>query len=121
MSTNFERIKEWSDERLITQQEPDRNGFVSMIVEELGEFLESKDDNGRIDAMADIIVFAYGEIAKYGYNGDKVMDEVIKEISSRVGAYDPETKKWQKDRSPEAQANWYTANFTECKLDNEGQ
>ena len=73
MSTNFERIKDWSDERLITFQEPDRNGFVSMIVEELGEFLEAKDDHGRIDAMADIIVFAYGEMAKYGYNGDKVM------------------------------------------------
>ena len=39
MATNFERIKLWSDERLITFQEPDRNGFVSMIVEELGEFI----------------------------------------------------------------------------------
>jgi hypothetical protein len=114
--TNFERIKEWSDERLITQREPDRNGFVSMIVEELGEFLEAKSDEGRIDAMGDIIVFAYGEMAKYGYNGDKVMDEVIREISSRTGAYDPETKKWQKDRSPEAQAKWYEADFTNCTL-----
>jgi predicted HAD superfamily Cof-like phosphohydrolase len=116
MMTNFERIKEWSDERLITQNTPDRNGFVSMIVEELGEFLEAKEDDGRIDAMADIIVFAYGEMAKYGYHGDKVMDEVIKEISSRTGAYDPATKKWQKDKSPEAQAKWYTADFTNCKL-----
>ena len=116
MSTNFERIKQWSDERLITQQTPDRNGFVSMIVEELGEFLASTDDAGRIDAMADIIVFAYGEMAKYGYNGDKVMDEVIKEISSRTGAYNPDTKKWQKDKSPEAQARWYTANFEYCKF-----
>lgn len=116
--TNFTRIKQWSDERLITQQTPDRNGFVSMIVEELGEFLEAKDNiHGRIDAMADIIVFAYGEIAKYGYDGDKVMDEVIKEIDSRVGAYDPATKKWQKDKSPEAQAKWYTADFTNCMLD----
>ena len=115
--TNFERIKEWSDERLITQQTPDRNGFVSMIVEELGEFIESGDIiEGRIDAMADIIVFAYGEMAKYGYDGDKVMNEVIKEISSRTGAYNPETKKWQKDKSPEAQARWYTADFTGCKL-----
>jgi hypothetical protein len=114
--TNFERIKEWSDERLITQNTPDRNGFVSMIVEELGEFLEAKTDDGRVDAMADIIVFAYGEIAKYGYHGDKVMEEVIKEISSRTGAYDPTTKKWQKDKSPEAQAKWYTADFTNCKL-----
>ena len=121
MKSNFIRIKEWSDERLITFQEPDRNGFLAMIVEELGEFLEAKDDRGRVDAMADIIVFAYGEIAKYGYDGDKVMNEVIKEISSRVGAYNPETKKWQKDKSPEAQANWYTVNFTDCKLDNEGK
>ena len=114
--TNFTRIKEWSDERLITQQEPDRNGFLAMIVEELGEFLEAKTVEGRIDAMADIIVFAYGEIAKYGYDGDKVMDEVIKEINSRTGSYNPETKKWQKDKSPEAQARWYTADFTNCKL-----
>lgn len=114
--TNFERIKEWSDERLITNQEPDRNGFVAMIVEELGEFIASNNIEDRIDAMADIIVFAYGEIAKYGYHGDKVMDEVIKEISSRVGAYNPETKKWQKDTSPEAKANWYSADFSQCKL-----
>lgn len=119
MSTNFQRIKEWSDERLITIQEPDKNGFVAMIVEELGEFIESSDIEGRIDAMADIIVFAYGEIAKYGYDGDKVMDEVIKEISSRTGAYSPETKKWQKDKSPEAQAKWYTANFNLCKMENQ--
>jgi|MEHZ01.4.fsa_nt_MEHZ011120235.1_3 hypothetical protein len=116
LMSNFTDIKEWSDERLITQQEPDRNGFLAMIVEELGEFLEAPDDAGRIDAMADIIVFAYGEIAKYGYDGDKVMGEVIKEISSRVGDYSEETKKWQKDKSPEAQANWYTADFSECKL-----
>lgn len=115
--TNFERIKQWSDERLITQQTPDRNGFLAMIVEELGEFLEAGDNvEKRIDAMADIIVFAYGEMAKYGYHGDKVMNEVIKEISSRTGEYNPETKKWQKDKSPEAQAKWYTADFSGCKL-----
>ena len=118
MKTNFQRIKEWSDERLITQNPPDRNGFVSMIVEELGEFLEAKSNiEGRIDAMADIIVFAYGEMAKYGYDGDKVMNEVIKEISSRTGAYSPETKKWQKFMTPEAKAQWYHANFANCKLD----
>lgn len=114
--TNFQRIKEWSDERLITFNEPDRNGFIAMIVEECGEFLEAKDDHGKIDAMADMIVFCYGEMAKYGYDGDKVMDEVIKEISSRTGAYSEETKKWQKDKSPEAMAKWYEADFSGCKL-----
>ena len=116
METNYNRIRQWSDERMITEQKPDKNGFVAMIVEELGEFLESKTEEGRIDAMADIIVFAYGEMAKYGYDGDKVMNEVIKEISSRTGAYDPNTKKWQKDKSEEAQSKWYTADFKDCKL-----
>ena len=78
--------------------------------------LESKDTDGRIDAMADMIVFCYGEMAKYGYNGDKVMDEVIKEISSRRGAYQPDVGKWMKDKSPEAQALWYKADFTKCKI-----
>ena len=117
MKTNFERIKDWSDERLITQNTPDKNGFVSMIVEELGEFIEADTTEERIDAMADIIVFAYGEMAKYGYHGDKVMDEVIKEISSRTGEYNPEVKKWQKYKTPAAVAKWYTADFTKCKLD----
>jgi len=117
--TNFTRIKDWSDERLITFNEPDRNGFLAMIVEECGEFLAAETTEERIDAMADMIVFCYGEMAKYGYDGDKVMDEVIKEISSRTGAYNPETKKWQKDKSPEAQAKWYSADFSRCKLNGE--
>lgn len=116
MSTLFRRIKEWSDERLITQNAPDRNSFVAMIVEELGEFLEAKDDFERVDAMADIVVFALGEMAKYGFDGDKVMDEVLKEISSRTGSYDPTIKKWKKDTSPEAVARWYKADFTGCNL-----
>lgn len=114
--TNCERIREWSEERLLNQQKPDRNGFNAMIVEELGEFLSSQDDEGRIDAIGDIIVFCYSEMAKYGYDGDKVMDEIIKEISSRTGAYDPEAKKWKKFTTPEAQALWYKANFSTCKL-----
>lgn len=117
MKTNFERIKEWSDERLITQNTPSREGFCAMITEELGEFLESSDTEGRVDAIADIIVFCYGELAKYGYDGDKVMDEVIKEISSRTGSYNEEAKKWLKDKSPEAQARWKVADFSNCKLE----
>lgn len=39
------------------------------------------------------------------------MDETIKEISSRTGSYDPAIGKWVKDKSPEAQAKWYKANY----------
>ncbi|WP_219811303.1 hypothetical protein, partial [Campylobacter concisus] len=37
--------------------------------------------------------------------------ETIKEISSRTGSYNPAISKWIKDKSPEAQAKWYKANY----------
>ena len=43
------------------------------------------------------------------------MQETIKEISSRVGEYDESKKKWIKDKSPEAMAKWYKANYKECR------
>lgn len=178
-------IKDWSDERLITQNTPDRNGYNAMITEELGEALESainQDEFGFVDAICDISVFAVGEIYKHGadaaaalgeghiadwlptttyqsqfhfieeivflqfqfleaesteakveamknmviasyrelgnmyFDADKCMDEVLKEINSRTGAYSEETKKWQKFKTPEAQALWYEADFTNCRL-----
>lgn len=39
------------------------------------------------------------------------MNETIKEISSRTGSYDPAIGKWIKDKSPEAMAKWYKANY----------
>lgn len=183
----LDEILVWSDERLITQTTPDRNGFNAMITEELGEYIEAQlaiYEDGQVDAICDITVFSIGEIYKYdepaekwlgygdiyqwlpntnyvsngiyeyvknvthylyqfleadlvvdrvqaisdivtisylellhiNYDPDKCMNEVMKEISSRVGEYSEETKKWQKDKSPEAQANWYQADFSECKL-----
>lgn len=185
-------IKNWSDERLITMNTPDRNGYNSMIVEELferikhgilnkdvyqevdaicdvsvfavgeiykygtdaqdllgygdikdwiyntndglmqhlkennieytsrivyylGEFLESEDD-GKVKAMANMIIDSYKTLYEMSFDADKCMDEVMKELNSRTGAYSEETKKWQKFKTPEAQALWYTADFTNCKM-----
>lgn len=184
-------IKNWSDERLITQNEPSRNGYNAMIVEELferikhgilnkdvyqevdaicdvsvfavgeiykyganaqdllgygdikewlhnknnvliqnlkennieytsriiyylGEFLESQDDNGRVDAMINMVIDSYKTLYDISFDADKCMDEVMKELNSRTGAYSEETKKWQKFKTPEAQALWYTADFSDC-------
>jgi hypothetical protein len=46
-----------------------------------------------------------------GYDLFVCMDETIKEISSRTGSYDPAIGKWIKDKSPEAKAKWYKANY----------
>ena len=178
-------IKAWSDERLITQNTPDRNGFNAMITEELGEFLLgaiNQDIYEAIDAVSDITVFCIGEIYKYnmpaeewlgkghidewlgqsvyeakfsyieevtyllytfleadnteekvqaitnivivsyrelvnmGFDPDKCMNETLKEISSRIGSYSDKSKKWEKSKTPEAKALWYTADFSDCEI-----
>jgi predicted HAD superfamily Cof-like phosphohydrolase len=63
-----------------------------------------------VDAFADIIVFATGSIAKLGYNPDKVMDEVLKEIESRTGKMID--GKFVKDLNVEM----YKAKLEKCKF-----
>lgn len=181
-------IKNWSDERLITQNEPSRNGLTAMQVEELyekmlgvikgdifeevdaiadvtvfaigeiykynydceevlgkgdikdwlvnhdlrfeldrfsyiekiifclGEFLDTDSADLRVQALANMVVISYNELIKIGFDPDKVMVEVMLELNSRTGEYSEETKKWQKFKTPEAQALWYTADFTNCRV-----
>ena len=52
-----------------------------------------------------------------GYSLYPCMLETIKEISSRTGSYDPAIGKWIKDKSPEAQAKWYKANYRKVSND----
>lgn len=55
----------------------------------------------------------------YGFNFQIAMDETIKEISSRTGAYDENAKKWVKDESDEAKAKWYQANYELARISDE--
>ena len=52
----------------------------------------------------------------YGFDFQIAMDETIKEISSRTGAYDENAKKWVKDESDEAKAKWYKANYELARI-----
>lgn len=63
-----------------------------------------------VDAFADIIVFSTGAIIKNGYNPEKVMDEVLKEIESRSGKIID--GKFVKDLNVKT----YKANFSECLM-----
>ena len=69
---------------------------------------ENQNKEEIVDAFADIIVFATGAIAKLGYDPEKVMDEVLKEIESRTGKMID--GKFVKDPSPKM----YKANFSKC-------
>ncbi len=62
-----------------------------------------------VDAYCDIVVFAIGAILKLGYDPEKALLEVAKEINSREGSM--VDGKFEKDLSPEAQAKWYKADY----------
>jgi phosphoribosyl-ATP pyrophosphohydrolase len=113
------RLQIWATERGLNEQISDRNGLVSNIVEELGEWLEAwknGDEHGKIDSLADIVVFAKVEMIKLGYSPDKVLKETIKEISSREGEWSTKDNKWRKYETIEAKAKWYKASYKNCGL-----
>jgi len=70
-----------------------------------------------VDALCDIKVFATGAIRKAGYDPDIAMDEVIREIESRIGKV--VDGKFIKDKSPEAMKNWYKADFNKALIKND--
>ena len=131
--TIFKKIIEWNRERGLLKKEFNHQKEVSFIIEELLESTGNHDsitartkaeeiatdivtpdyfdDEKVIDAFADIIVFSTGVIAKLGYDPDKVMDEVYKEINSRKG----ELIDGKFVKNPEATK--YIANFSDCKLE----
>lgn len=133
--TENQRIVQWNSERGLIKTPEDVNIEIeiSFIIEELIEMvspLQSEecreiakglaanimsyanlplDASNVVDAAGDIKVFATGLIRKMGYDPDAAMEEVLKEIESRKGSI--QDGKFVKDKSPEAQANWYKADF----------
>jgi hypothetical protein len=51
-----------------------------------------------------------------GYDPAVAMDETLKEINSRTGKFNPETGKWEKFKTPEAMAKWYSADYNQAKI-----
>jgi hypothetical protein len=101
------------------------NGNITMLaqiiedeglnkVQDYSEPIAPFDGERVADACGDIKVFATGTIRKSGYNPDIVQSEVQEEIDSRVGSIID--GKFTKDMSPEAQANWYKADFKKALI-----
>lgn len=111
--TVFKRIIDWNDERKLLT-EFNKTNEISMLREELHELINADSIDDHIDALCDLIVVATGGIRKLGYSPELCMNECLKEIESRVGSID-RNGKFQKDKSPEAMANWYKADYSKCK------
>ena len=139
----IKELREWRSDRNITDS--NTKVYVSNIIEELLEiyfknkrlikFLQFlimiifsiKKPISRLntlDAILDISVFSTNKVELMGYDMDKAMNEVVKEISSRV--QDPIQKeewsksgavgKWQKSERDEHKKLWYKADFDKAKI-----
>ena len=89
------------------------------LTSQLCGLLDTEYDNGinnKIECFSELIDDSIFYCLCLGYDPKIAMQETLKEISSRVGAYSEETGKWEKDKSHEAQANWYKADYSLAKV-----
>jgi len=98
-----------------------RKALIAQLLSFIGTLIETNTihtvtntTEDKVDAYADIIVFAIGAIMKLGYEPNEVLGETAKEINSRVGSM--VGGKFEKDLSDEAKSNWYKANYDKCKV-----
>ena len=92
------------------------NSSLSFLLSECGNF----DYYGKLSSYVcfnQILLSCAKLCEQYGFNFEIAMLETIKEISSRTGAYDENTKKWVKDESDEAKAKWYQANYELARIE----
>jgi hypothetical protein len=137
MKSQNKRILDWNLERNLIKT-PNIKKEISFIIEECIEMVSNLNSeearpaaeeiaemimalgDGKmnpervVDAACDIKVFASGLINKIGYDGDLAMNEVLQEIESRTGSL--QDGKYTKDKSAEAQAKWYKADFSKALI-----
>ena len=65
--------------------------------------------------LCEIIARCIDSIDALGFDVNKAMDETVKQITSRSGKMNYEIGKWVKDKSPEAQAREYKADYESCR------
>ena len=101
---------------------------LEKLNEELEEFEEGfvkADTHEMIDALADLIVIAAGEMVKLGFNPELCLKQTVKEISSREQCPDQAAswatgdrmpgEKWLKNPEQDP-ATIYSADYSTCKL-----
>lgn len=142
---NTENLRKWRKDRNIT--EPNPKAYIANILEELleivyedkkeikyyqneimdkyffEELFKNISEERILDAIQDNRVFSENETELMGYDADKTLNEVIKEVSSRKQDPDQfiewqQTKpygKWKKDIN-QPKETLYKADFSICKL-----
>ena len=84
----------------------------------IADFIRADENGSPFNCYDFVLILEYcaSVCEQYGFNFQIAMDETIKEISSRTGAYDEVSKKWIKDESWEAQTKWYKADYELARI-----
>lgn len=93
----------------------DADYILKQMVEKCARF--SYFEWGEASAFNIILVNCAYLCEQYGFDFQIAMLETIKEISSRTGTYDENAKKWVKDKSDEAKAKWYKADYEKARIE----
>ena len=101
---------------------------VEKLTEELEEFdegFEKADTHEMVDALADLIVIATGELVKLGFNPELCLKQTVKEISSREQSPEQASawaagdkilgEKWLKNPNQD-ESTLHQADYSTCKL-----
>lgn len=67
-------------------------------------------------SLKQIVRMCFTMIEDMGYNFKQCMDETLKEIESRKGAFNPDSGKWEKFKDEESKKLWYKADYSKCKI-----
>lgn len=107
----FDEVLRFNLVRRLIEKGYNESKEVSFILEELTEGLRANNQDGKVDAYCDVIVFAIGAIYKLGYDAELSMQEVCKHINSEVGGgYDAEQGKYLKGQ------RHYFPDFSKAKI-----
>ena len=121
MSIN-RRIRRFNEERGMLAKGFNLKTAYSMLAEELQELIDADSEHETVDALADLIVIASGELSKLDYDIGDVMHETLLEIESRkqnpIQADEWKTKgasgKWLKNKEQDKKT-LYSADYSKCK------
>ena len=102
-------------ESINTTQTTRCNSSLSFLLSECGNF-DYYEKLSSYVCFNQILLSCAKLCEHYGFDFQIAMDETIKEISSRTGAYDENAKKWVKDESDEAKAKWYKADYEKARI-----
>lgn len=108
---------DWLEERNMLGNDYNHMKLVGHLTEEISEGISrSYDEHESVDWRVDCMIFIIHSLLQDGYSPSACLKEGYAEINSRVGSYNEATKKWEKDKSSEAVAKHYKANYNKCRL-----